>query len=137
MKMFIVNSSFLVVSLVVQCECCAVSCEPVRKSFKIKSKQNKTKTKPKLAYRLILWTKQEKEFNRILKGKEEPERSKNEKSLGLAYVALSRVKRSSDLSCIPFPFSRLDNIKKSKNLPPRIIEEARLKALAIQRLQSE
>jgi len=60
----------------------------------------------------------------------------NEKSLGMAYVALSRVKHFSGLAVVPFAKSRLDKIKLSRNLKPRMNEEERLHALATQRLQA-
>ena len=56
----------------------------------------------------------------------------NEKSLGLTFVALSRVKKLKDLIILSFPFNRLTAIKESKCLLPRKKEEGRLKTLELQ-----
>jgi hypothetical protein len=55
-----------------------------------------------------------------------------ETQLGLTYVALSRLRHINNLLIQPFTFERLEKIKKSESLPPRIHEEKRLKLLAEQ-----
>lgn len=55
----------------------------------------------------------------------------SEKVAGLTYVAISRVKHLEDLVIEPIPFSRLQAIKKSKNLHYRIQEEERLDQTAL------
>ncbi len=54
-----------------------------------------------------------------------------ERSLGLTFVALSRVKKFTDLLIQPFSFDRLKNINNSTNLIPRLEEEARLEKLIL------
>ena len=84
----------------------------------------------RLAYALTIHKSQGQTTNKVV-----VDLGKNEKSLGMAYVALSRVKHYSGLAVVPFPKSRLDNIKKSTNLKPRIEEEERLHVLASKRLE--
>ena len=55
---------------------------------------------------------------------------KKERSLGLAFVALSRVRHILHLAVIPCPYERLYKIRDSKSLGPRKVEEQRLKLLA-------
>ncbi len=50
---------------------------------------------------------------------------KNERSLGLAFVALSRVKKFNDFLIQPFTLDRLTKIKNSTSLAPRVKEEKR------------
>ncbi|CAF0886973.1 unnamed protein product [Brachionus calyciflorus] len=54
---------------------------------------------------------------------------KSEKSLGLTFVALSRLKNINDFIIVPFPYDRLTKIKNSINLIPRLNEEKRLNEL--------
>ena len=54
---------------------------------------------------------------------------KNERSLGLAFVALSRVKKFNDFLIQPFTLDRLTKIKNSTSLAPRIKEEKRILTL--------
>ena len=54
---------------------------------------------------------------------------KNERSLGLAFVALSRVKHYSDFLIQPFPLERLTKIKNWVCLKPRVAEEKRIDGL--------
>jgi ATP-dependent DNA helicase PIF1 len=54
---------------------------------------------------------------------------KNERSLGLAFVALSRVKNYKDFIVQPFPLDRLTKIKNSTSLKPRVSEEHRMKKI--------
>ena len=54
---------------------------------------------------------------------------KNGRSLGLAFVALSRVKNYKDFLIQPFPLDRLSKIKKSSSLPLRVEEENRIKKI--------
>ena len=61
---------------------------------------------------------------------------RSEKSLGLTFVALSRLKKITDLLLNPIPFERLTNISKSKSLGPRIIEENRLERLIKDNLEN-
>ena len=56
---------------------------------------------------------------------------KSERYAGKTFVALSRVKELGHIMFdTTFDFSRLDKIKKCKNLGPRLNEERRLKRLA-------
>lgn len=54
----------------------------------------------------------------------------SENVAGLAYVALSRVRKFSDLVIEPMSFERLQSIKKTSNYKFRLLEEARLNILA-------
>ncbi len=54
---------------------------------------------------------------------------KNERSLGLAFVALSRVKNFKDFLIEPFTLDRLTKIKNSTSLVPRKKEEKRINTL--------
>jgi hypothetical protein len=54
-----------------------------------------------------------------------------ESAAGLTFVALSRVKRLSDLLLAPFSKERFQSIGKNKNLVKRVREDARLKSLEI------
>lgn len=54
---------------------------------------------------------------------------KNERSLGLAFVALSRVKTYKDFLIQPFSLERLTKIKNSASLAPRVKEEKRIKSI--------
>ena len=54
----------------------------------------------------------------------------SERSLGMTYVALSRVKKLEDLVIEPMTFDRLQAPEKSTNLQYRLQEEERLNALA-------
>lgn len=54
----------------------------------------------------------------------------SENVAGLAYVALSRVRKLSDLVIEPMSFERLQSIKKTSNYKFRLLEEARLNILA-------
>lgn len=60
----------------------------------------------------------------------------SEKVAGLTYVALSRVRRLSNLVIEPMTFDRLHSIKKTSNYKYRLVEEARLEALAKQTLHN-
>ena len=53
-----------------------------------------------------------------------------EKFIGLAYVAVSRVRKLEDLIIEPMTLERLRNIRNKKNFKFRIAEEERLKSLA-------
>ena len=53
-----------------------------------------------------------------------------EKSLGLTFVALSRVKNYKDFLIEPFTLDRLQKISKSVSLQPRLNEEKRLCIIA-------
>jgi len=55
---------------------------------------------------------------------------KSEATLGLTYVAISRVRDLSSLVLEPMTFDRLQNIKKSNNLKYRKAEELRLQKIA-------
>ena len=55
---------------------------------------------------------------------------KSEKTPGISYVAISRVKTLSSLVIEPMTFQRLTNIKSSATLQYRLAEEARLDHLA-------
>lgn len=59
----------------------------------------------------------------------------SEKSLGMTYVALSRVKKIEDLIVDPMTMDRLQAHKKSCNLKYRLQEEERLDDLAKETLQ--
>ena len=59
----------------------------------------------------------------------------SENSLGVTYVALSRVKKLEDLVIEPMTLQRLQAAKKSPNLKFRLQEEERLKNIAIATLQ--
>ena len=50
-------------------------------------------------------------------------------SLGLTYVALSRLRNFKDFLIKPFSLERLKKLSKSKSLEPRLAEEIRLDAL--------
>lgn len=54
----------------------------------------------------------------------------SEKVAGLTYVALSRVRRLSDLVLQPMSFDRLHSLKKSSNYKYRLLEETRSNTLA-------
>jgi ATP-dependent exoDNAse (exonuclease V) alpha subunit len=53
----------------------------------------------------------------------------SEKTLGLTFVALSRFKNINDFIIKPFPYSRLEKIKQSKSLAPRLEEEKRIQLI--------
>ncbi len=55
----------------------------------------------------------------------------NERTLGLTFVALTRVRHINDLLLQPFTFERLQKIAKSESLGPRLKEEARLDQLIL------
>ena len=57
-----------------------------------------------------------------------------EMSLGLTFVALSRMKNINDFILKPFPLERLQKISKSISLPPRLSEEIRLNKLTVETL---
>ena len=50
-------------------------------------------------------------------------------SLGLTYVALSRLKNFHNFLIMPFSLERLQKLSKSKSLIPRLEEEIRLDSL--------
>ena len=50
-------------------------------------------------------------------------------SLGLTYVALSRLKNFKDFLIKPFSLERIQKLSKSKSLKPRLEEENRLDLL--------
>ncbi len=54
---------------------------------------------------------------------------KNETSLGLTFVALSRLKNYKDLLLYPFPLERVQKISNSKSLKPRLNKENRIRKL--------
>ena len=54
----------------------------------------------------------------------------SENIAGLAYVALSRVRKLSDLVIEPMSFERLHSMKKTSNYKFHLLEEARLNILA-------
>lgn len=60
----------------------------------------------------------------------------SEKVAGLAYVALSRVRRITDLVVKPMSFERLHLLKKTSNYKFRLLEEARLDKLAQRTVES-
>ena len=60
---------------------------------------------------------------------------KSEATLGLTYVAISRVRDLSSLILEPMTFDRLGNIKKSNNLKYRKAEELRLQKIAEKKKQ--
>ena len=51
---------------------------------------------------------------------------KNEQSLGITFVALSRVKNNRDFIIAPFSLERIQKISQSSNLKPRIVGENRI-----------
>ena len=55
----------------------------------------------------------------------------SEKTLGLAFVALTRFKNVKHFLIQPFTYSRLQKIKESKSLLPRLNGEKRLEKLII------
>ncbi len=57
-----------------------------------------------------------------------------EKSLGLTFVALSRLKKFKDLLLNPISYDRLSDISKSVSLKPRREEEKRLDILVLKNL---
>jgi ATP-dependent exoDNAse (exonuclease V) alpha subunit len=52
-----------------------------------------------------------------------------EQSLGLTFVALSRVKKFTDFLIEPFSLQRLQKLSQSKLLKPRLEEDKRLKLI--------
>ncbi len=54
----------------------------------------------------------------------------SEKAAGVTYVALSRVRKLSDLAIEPMTFERLKAVKKNSNFKYRKLEEIRLSQLA-------
>ena len=54
---------------------------------------------------------------------------KTEQSLGLIFVALSRVKKFKDFIINSFPLDRISKIKDSTSLKPRVLEEKRKETL--------
>lgn len=60
----------------------------------------------------------------------------SENSLGMTYVALSRVKKLEDLVVEPMTLERLQAAKKSQNLHYRLREEERLNRLATTTLKN-
>lgn len=55
----------------------------------------------------------------------------SERVAGLTYVALSRVRKLSDLVIEPMTFDRLRSLQKTSNYKFRLIEEERLNTLAV------
>ena len=51
---------------------------------------------------------------------------KSETSLGLTFVALSRLKNFNDFLILPFSCERLNKISESTSLKPRLKEETRI-----------
>lgn len=60
----------------------------------------------------------------------------SEKVAGLTYVAVSRVRKLSNLVIEPMNFDRLHSIKKTSNYKYRLLEETRLNTLAQKTLQN-
>ena len=60
----------------------------------------------------------------------------SEKVAGLTYVALSRVRKLSNLVIEPMSFDRLPSIKKTSNYRYRLLEEIRLNTLAKKTLEN-
>ena len=54
---------------------------------------------------------------------------KVEYTLGLTYVALSRLRNFKDFLIMPFSLERLEKLNSSSSLQPRLHEEARIKNL--------
>jgi ATP-dependent DNA helicase PIF1 len=54
---------------------------------------------------------------------------KSEQSLGLTFVALSRLRNFRDFLIYPFALDRLNKISQSTSLQPRLKEEARIRLL--------
>jgi ATP-dependent exoDNAse (exonuclease V) alpha subunit len=52
-----------------------------------------------------------------------------EYTLGLTYVALSRLRHFNDFLIMPFPLERLEKLSSSKSLQPRLLEEARMNVI--------
>ena len=73
----------------------------------------------RLAYALTIHKAQGQTLKRIIVGKKEA-------TLGLTFVALSRVKNVNDFLIHPFPLDRLTRIKNSSLLEGRVKEENRL-----------
>ena len=78
----------------------------------------------RLAYALTIHKSQGQTLDKVV-----VDLGKNERSLGLAFVALSRVKNYTDFIIQPFPLDRLTKIKNSTSLKPRVNEEHRIKKL--------
>ena len=55
---------------------------------------------------------------------------KKEQTLGLTYVALSRLRNFNDFLIMPFSLERLQKLSNSKCLQPRLFEETRINDLA-------
>ena len=84
----------------------------------------------KLAYALTIHKSQGQTLEKVV-----VDLGKSEKSLGLAFVALSRVKNHKDFLIQPFPLERLTKIKKSSSLEPRINEETRIEKIVQKTLE--
>jgi ATP-dependent exoDNAse (exonuclease V) alpha subunit len=54
---------------------------------------------------------------------------KKEQTLGLTYVALSRLRNFNDFLIMPFSLERLQKFSNSKCLQPRLLEETRINDL--------
>jgi hypothetical protein len=58
-----------------------------------------------------------------------------EKSLGLTFVALSRLKKLQDLLLNPISYDRLSDISKSVSLKPRREEEKKIRYTGFEKFQ--
>ena len=91
---------------------------------------SRTQMPIKLAYALTIHKSQGQTLEKVV-----VDLGKSEKSLGLAFVALSRVKNHKDFLIQPFPLERLTKIKKSSSLEPRINEETRIEKIVQKTLE--
>jgi ATP-dependent DNA helicase PIF1 len=85
---------------------------------------SRTQYPMRLAYALTIHKSQGQTLDKVV-----IDLGKNERSLGLAFVALSRVKNYKDFLIEPFPLNRLTKIKNSNSLKPRVNEEKRMQII--------
>jgi ATP-dependent DNA helicase PIF1 len=78
----------------------------------------------RLSYALTIHKSQGQTLKKII-----VELGKKESTLGISFVALSRVKNYKDFLIQPFPLDRLTKIKNSKLLNERVNEEIRIKEI--------
>ena len=91
---------------------------------------SRTQMPIRLAYALTIHKSQGQTLGKVV-----VDLGKNERSLGLAFVALSRVKNHRDFLIKPFSLERLTKIKKSSSLEPRINEEKRIEKIVYKTLE--
>ena len=93
----------------------------VSKFFSDDYKHNRTQYPLQLAYAMTVYKSQRQKLDRVVVNL-----GKRERTLGLDFVALSRVRHIRHLAVILCYYDRLYKIRESKSLPPRKVVELRL-----------